>query len=446
MDNPGLADQVRPTRTLRRRSGVWKRRGLVLLYLTIALEAGVLGWRAVSLWRLPNGPEPFDLVQYGKVAVPDADNAMVAYGAVFSRFGDLDPKNYKVASDKAWNVTDWSAADPELRRWAEDHRKALEAWLPANDRPDSLLVLPEDLRIGTLLERVQRIRPYVRLALLDGSRLEQSGDLAGAWRMYRAALRASRHAGRHGGALQRLIGSAILRQSLPRIEVWVDRPGMTPELLRRAIGDVEACRAMTSPASETVRAEYFSARDTVNRTDLWLNLSDSGPYSTSDWTNQFPGVRWARRFMRREPERSGRVLRLIAAGYLAQCDRPRALRPKLLFPDSMIYAHDAQTPQSVRAISPGALEAWSKDSILNDLHPFSNILQAYFDAEAGTFDHFALKMAERAFAIEQSRPPKTYGELLGPYLEVLPDGIEAQDLVNPGAEDRNGSGAEGFGS
>ena len=39
---------------------------------------------------------------------------------------------------------------------------------------------------------------------------------------------------------------------------------MTPDLLRRAIGDVEACREMTSPASEMVRAEYFSARAAVN--------------------------------------------------------------------------------------------------------------------------------------------------------------------------------------
>jgi hypothetical protein len=34
-------------------------------------------------------------------------------------------------------------------------------------------------------------------------------------------------------------------------------------------------------------------------------------------------------------------------------------------------------------------------------------------------------MAERAFVIERGRPPKRYGELLGPYLKRLPDGIES---------------------
>ena len=332
MPRAGLVDVVlAPLTLLERSSGLlkrsrgWRRRGLILLYLAIALTVGLVGWREFSLWRLPDGPEPFDLAKYGRVEVPDADNAMVAYREVFSRFGDLDARDYNVGSVKAWSVSDWSAADPEVRRWAEDHRKALEAWVPANDRPDSLLVQPEEMRIASRIDEAQVLRAYSRLALLEGSRLEQSGDLAGAWRMYRATLRASRHAGRHGGMHQRLIGDAVLQQFSRRIAAWIDRPGMTPELLRRAIDDVEACRAMTSPASEMVRAEYFSTRDTVNDTDHWVNLSDSGPYSKTDWINQFGvGLVEVRRFVRHDPERSARVLRLITAGYLAQCDRPPA--------------------------------------------------------------------------------------------------------------------------
>jgi hypothetical protein len=418
-----------------KRSRGWKRRGLAVLYLTITGVVGAIAWREASLWHLPNAPEPFDLVKYGRVEVPDADNAIVAYRSVVARFGDLgSTKGYSVADARAWTESDWSAADPEVRRWAEDHREAREAWLPANDRPDALLVQPEDWRMSTLIDPLQSLHAYVRLALLEGSRLEQSGDLAGAWRMYRAALRASRHAARHGGTIQRLIGNAILKQSRARIEPWIDRPGMTAELLRRAIGDVEACRAMTSPASETVRAEYFSARAAVYDTETWSKLSDSGPYSNTHWYNQFDLCRWTHRFLRREPERSARVLRLIAAGYLAQCDRPRADRPKLVFPDSMIYDHDARTPPSVRAISPDALESWSRDSIVFVLGPFSDTLQRHLDAEAGTFDHLTLKMAERAFEIDHSRPARTYGELLGGYLKALPEGIEPQDLLNPGSE------------
>ena len=162
MPKPGLADVVLAPLTLLERSTVllkrsrgWRRRGLVLLYLAIALTVGLVGWREFSLWGLPDGPEPFDLAKYGRVEVPDADDAMVAYREVFSRFGDLDARNYKVDSATAWEVSDWSAADPEVRRWAEDHRAALEAWLPANDRPDSLLVQPEEMRIASRIDEAQ---------------------------------------------------------------------------------------------------------------------------------------------------------------------------------------------------------------------------------------------------------------------------------------------------
>lgn len=430
MDKPLLADRMLAPLTLLERSKGWKRRGLALLYLTIATTAFVLTWRAGSLWNLPDSPEPFDLAKYGRVEVPDADNAMVAYREAISKVIEPDTRGYGVTDIRAWEVSDWSVADPGVRRWAEDYRGTLEEWIPANDRGDSLEVQPEDLRMGTALEISQKVRPFVRLALLEGSRLEQTGDLSGAWRMYRATLRASRHVGRHGGTIQRLIGYSFLNQARPRVDAWIAHPKMTPELLRRATGDVEACRAMTSPASEMVRAEYFSSRAAVNGMDF-AELDEKGPYSPLQWYNQFAVGRWGCRFLRREPERSARVLRLITAGNLAQCDRPKASRPQLRFPDLMIYDHDEWTPREVRAISPDALEAWARDSIVMDLVPSFSLLQAYLDAEKLTFDHFALKMAERAFAIERGRPPKRYGELLGPFLKALPYGIEPEDVVIP---------------
>ena len=383
------------------------------------------------MWRLPDAPEPFDLAKYGRVEI-DADNAMVAYREVFARFGDLDAGTYKIES--VWGVGDWSKAAPEVRRWAEDHRTALEAWLPANDRPDSLLIQPEETRIASRIDEVQRLRPYTRLALLEGSRLGQSGDLAGAWRMYRAALRASRHAGRHGGSIPRMIGHSILTKSASRIDAWVERPGMTPEFLRRAIGDVEACRTMTSPVSEVVRAEYFSFLGMVNDTDHWENYSDAGPYSRTNWLNQTGVGWWARRFLQHEPERSARVLRLVTAGNLAQCDRPPSLRPRPVSPTWMIYDHDELTPPAVRAISADVLDSWTRASLLHEIGAPASHLQSLLDGEPGTFDGLLLNMAERAFEIERGRPPKTYGELLGPYLKTLPDGFGPHDALLPKAE------------
>ncbi len=433
MDGPSLADRILAPLTWLERARGWKRRGLAALYLAILLAVAACGRRATCLWSLPDAPEPFDLAKFGRVELADADNAMVAYQDVFARFGHLDAAADRVALALDWQAGDWAAVAPEVRRWAEERRGALDAWIAATDRPDSLLVQPGEFRMQSPIGPSQASRAYARLAILEGSRLEGLGDLEGAWRMYRAALRAGRHDGRHGGEIARLKGYGLLRLATPRVEAWIDRPGQTPGLLRRAIDDVEACLALTSPASEMVRAEYFSAREVANDPATWANLGDSGPYSKTDWVNQIGAFVRARRFLRRDPERSARILRLITAGYLAQCDRPRPLRPRLLFEGPMIFDHDARTPPAVRAIAPGDLDAWYRDSVLRDLGPFSSMMLGLLDAELGTFDRFRLRMAERAFAVERGRPPRTYGELLGPYLKALPEGVEPGDLVNPGS-------------
>jgi hypothetical protein len=50
--------------------------------------------------------------------------------------------------------------------------------------------------------------------------------------------------------------------------------------------------------------------------------------------------------------------------------------------------------------------------------------------DAGVADHGGDE-AGGAVAGERGRPPKSYGELAGPYLKALPVGIEPGDLVNP---------------
>jgi hypothetical protein len=98
----------------------------------------------------------------------------------------------------------------------------------------------------------------------------------------------------------------------------------------------------------------------------------------------------------------------------------------------MIYDHHPTTPAAVRSITPEDLSAWAKDSVTDFLGNYSNHVQALIDPEPGTLDSFRLRMAERAFEIDHGKPPRTYGELLGPYLKALPEGIEPGDPTNSG--------------
>jgi hypothetical protein len=96
MDKQSLTDSLIAALILLERTKGWKRRALASFYLLIALAVGAYGWHSLCLWRLPNAPEPFDLAKYGRVAVADADNSIVAYREVFAKLGDFRVVDYKV--------------------------------------------------------------------------------------------------------------------------------------------------------------------------------------------------------------------------------------------------------------------------------------------------------------------------------------------------------------
>jgi hypothetical protein len=416
-----------------------KRFALLLLYFLVLLVAAVLSWRAMSLRRLPDIGEPFDVKGLGTVVVPDDQNAIVLYRQAGRLLKEVDLKVVTGAGgQKVWDTTDWSQALGELKRWVEQNRPALEVWLAGTERPRALDIQPKDFRITTALWTVDKHRSLVRLALLEGSRREQAGDLEGAWTMYRAALRSSRHAGMYGPLIARMIGSAILRKTKPHIEGWVERPALTAALLRGARADLELCAAMTSPVSQAVQVEYFSLdaglQESLDDPQKWGRLVGVDPGTI--WYCQLPMVYRARLFFLREPERSRRILRLWIANILSQCDRPPAERTRLFEPNLPIYMYDSASPRESRRISLEDLQNWLASSELSLLLPAMGRCLQDSSNDLAMFDLMRLEMATRGYTLDQGSPPKTYGQLIGPYLTSLPLGFEPSDPVATKLEDR----------
>src|SRR5262249_7882227 len=113
-----------------------------------------------------------------------------------------EDEDASVLYQQAWGMlkrfeqpdTSWPAAEPWVRAWLEESREALELWRRATDRPRSSGRRPEGgLRPGRL--PTDRNYFFATLALLEASRLEEGGDVAGAWGWYRAILRSFRHVG-----------------------------------------------------------------------------------------------------------------------------------------------------------------------------------------------------------------------------------------------------------
>jgi hypothetical protein len=403
----------------------WKRRALLGAYAVVLTLAAAVGWWATSLRGLPDIGEPFDVRTHAHVYVPDDRNAFVIYREAARRLKHVDQATF-MRFGHLWGITDWSRAVPALRDWAAQNRGALETWLPGTERPEALNIQPAERRIESRFWPEQDLEALVQLALLEGSRRERAGDLPGAWTMYRAALRCTRHIGMHGPATSRVIGFGALGETSPHIRRWVQHSAITPELLREARRDLDACIAMTPRVSEAIRGEYFALDAALCVPKQWARY---GLEDQSLWYSSHPSLVRAARFLRREPERSRRVLRLLFAGILAQCDRPRDERAGTVEDWCPIYEVDAATPPAVRAIRPEKLRDWHHDSTLRGLFPGFGPFLRQCESDVEILEELRIRIAARHYALDHGKPAATYGDLLGSYLASLPKDVRVQDSI-----------------
>jgi hypothetical protein len=402
--------------TLLERTRGRKRTALIAAYVMGTLLAGLFVWRAASLRDLPDIGDPFDVKQVAHIDLGDSDNAFVLYREATERF--------KAPSAQVnLNVSDWTKATPEARRSAEDNAAALELVRQASERPKALYHQPGDLVFSTRIDVVQDLRPLCRLALLEGSRRESQGDWDGAWVCYRSVLRTSRHVGSHGVLVQGLIGVALLSMSTERVFAWADNPNVRATALRRALAEVKECEALSTPVSEMIKVEYLSLTKEI--LTHRRKLLDEVFESDTTWYHHHTLWRDGGLYLRREPERGMRVIPLVFANWLAHCDEPASRRPAFSKTEPRMFVG---TESASAGLSPEALERWCRSTSLVGLYlpAVPNVIPA-MDRERRTFAALKLTLAEQLYRREHGGYPHNLGELVGPYLDQLPDGFSAGD-------------------
>lgn len=424
-----LALLMAPAHGLERARGR-KRLVLVAFYLAILAVVGLFIWRELSIVGLPDVGEPFDVAAALKEEVPDAENAFVLYREAKSRLKPMEVP--RTAPATPFNpVFDWKQAQPEVKDWLESNREPLEIWRRGTERPRVLDIPLADMSIDVRLDTIQSLRDFTRLATLEGSRLEAEGDMAGAYRMYRSILLSSRHADFQGTLIGRLIGSAIFATGVATIEEWAADPRTDPRLIREALADATTLRAAAAPNSLGFRTEYVWAvkcfRDPAERAKL--DASNSG--NPSEWYESYPAYKPILHWLKHEPTRSERVYRLYMKNLLAYCDLPPEQRPSRKGAGGlMFYAEMPGAPAGAHALPPEQVGAWLQSAPLArlTLPAAENALRA-MDGQRRRHDSLIVTLAERLYRREQGRPPKTYGDLLGTYLDALPFGFEAGDVT-----------------
>lgn len=424
VDRYGFLERLfAPARWLERAKGR-KRVALAGLYSLIIAIVGCLFWRAARLAGIPDTADPVDLNALYAVSVPKERNAFVLFEEASAK-ALRDPVIELRILSTPYALP--ASTDQEGLAFLARNAEALAVWRRGCQRPDALSTPLNQLSFRTKLPVLEDQRHFVRLALLESSRLESCGQLDAAWDCYRDALRGSRLVSRHGTLVALLIGCAEYAMCQAEITRWAADPRVDSALLRRALEDVQAVNAMSTPISQNLKIEYLCSiqilKDPIELFDyLQGDVSDDNPVDVRAWYNHLPGFWTMRCFLQNEPEHVGRLTNLTFANWLAQCDRLPSERPAMIGATKLSrLVYDSEPPRGairstalVRHIESNALAKW--------FLPAVNAAQSAYDRDRAQRARLVISLAEALYQRRFGKPPASHDDLIGPCLDQFPDG------------------------
>ena len=404
-----------------------KRRICIAILTVLAMIAAPPLWWWTQLWGLPDIGEPFDVAAFRAFAIPDDRNAFVLYRQAADRLKPWDPHR-KVAGNRVDLKTCWSKAIPELRQWLEENREAMEIYRRGTERPDALD--PDLLEYRRRWQSFQALYSFQILALLEASRREEQGDLAGAWVWYRAMLRAGHHVGMHGSADRRLFIQRWQGDISARVMGWAADARTTPAMLRRALDDVVACESLDRQELYMIKYESLEMERVLDDPQnpgrdppmfFFARLWGYHEYRLTPEKLQEIWDTW--RAWRRETERSRRVIRLLIANWLTHFELPPGHRPRPDLNPALnfdIYQLGPEAPAKARVLSAEALGRWLDST--HDAQMLFKLLELNRVRADEAANHRALLilLASQLYRRERGTDPPTPEDLVGPYLESLP--------------------------
>lgn len=406
----------------------WRRRLHVLLYALVALIVGAFIWRSICLIGLPAVGAPFDVATYQDYHVLPKEDAFIDYREAFGQL-----KSSTVAHDlpAVWKISrgGWGQAGPQVRAWVVENRGALETWRRGTVKPKAMPVASNDEKLE--IQWQQTLKPLIDLtclALLEGSRLEEAGDVAGSWGWYNASLRASRHVRMHGPSDYHAMGATIYDLTAQRLSTWAANPRVDAPTLRQALHDLEDVISMPAQNSDMIKADYLALLSALEHPDRWMTSSTEAGNFKAD----FPALFRTMVFLKREPERSRRVADLLFAHWLAHADDPPQSRPRMMetrvdgnhsYPNFPYYVAQGQK-DAAHLLSNEKIYAWHQSTVyLKHLAiRFVWSLPAC-DSERTGQRIMLITLAEQLYQREHGKLPESADDLLSAgYLKELPEG------------------------
>ena len=417
---------------LRKRLRQLSRVALVLA-IGLALAATALAiWWLTSLNGLPDIGDPFDVAAVRAFRIPDDENAFAFFRRANEKLSrcPVSPHEERFAATVAW-----SQADPKLRAWVEANQPALELFRQGAERPDGISRRPGEPYSGRYSED---LGPHhlTLLALIEGGRRAERGDMAGAWDCYRAVLRATVHGARRGVLVERYFAGVHHGWLRKRLETWADDPRTTIPQLRRALEEAVESQPRPEWHAFSLKMEYLDwMRDLEKTRHPDFNaLQEEWTYRLGDMELPLDLRAYhyrVRRFLLREPERSRRAIRLLFANWLAEVEAPgprqrkpaaRATFFHARHSDSVrLYPVGPDAPAGARLLSPHELARWLVTASDLKLILWNRFKPLMRPSEQSRHRALVVALASQLYYREHGALPPSEEALVGTYLKGLPD-------------------------
>ena len=289
---------------------------LGLLFLAAVLEI----YRGASLLGLRDIGDPFDVAAFRSFRVADDQDAMAALREVNEKLRLAAMPRLPDAVRRLGPSVGWSKAEPEIRDWVMAHRELLTMFQAAAERPDGIPHPDADREPSYYY-----LGELSWLVILEASRLQEQGDMAGAWSWYRALFRMKNHVIRRGSIFQRFVVDRNCSSLTPAIAIWAADKRTSASLIRKALDDVLAGEPKSEWDAFSLKVDYLEMMYELDKPWGLVQQGNDEDQHVTIWGEDLPpNLAWmsyaAKRYIASEPERSRRVLRLAIANWLAHAE------------------------------------------------------------------------------------------------------------------------------
>ena len=347
----------------------------------------------------------------GRVTLSDNENAFTFYKLAVSLLptasGAIDIRSGIAAID---SDQQWDDVPEDVRDHLDRCQAALTEWKLGTGLDDAHYLDVADFSYSTQLPLTQDLRTFSHLAALQALRALDQGDADESWVWLRAYLKSSRHAGAHGVAIERLVGTALHAGAARSIVYWARRPEVTSEQLQRALKEIREIDRLTPKASVTLKAEAIVASNVLD------NSRDTGMLIRNRRIRA--GLIPAYLFIKGDPQLSRELIRHVFANYLSQCDKSPCDRVNAA---RLIGLYRPTGKESPPLMDPDKLyEAVMNSLIAFHLVPSFSQLVLVFDIERSRQDALELCLLVEMYRRKHGDYPETLQSLVPEFIADVP--------------------------